>query len=274
MYPSANDLIPMLIMLCRCTGNRINEIYNGKFNIEQKSDMTPVTCADIAAHCAIVSGLEMITPDIPVLSEEADNTSFEERQQWQRYWLIDPVDGTREFINRTGEFTINIALIENNEPVLGVIYAPVIEVCYFASRDNGAFKLVTGHDAQPLRVRCSDHQKLVVTAGRSGTTPEFEHYIQHFFEPQVITIGSSLKSCLIAAGEADIYPRFGPTSEWDTAAAQCILEEAGGMITDINLQPLRYNTKESLLNPDFLAFGDVSHDWSGYLQSKSALHQR
>ncbi|VAW90282.1 3'(2'),5'-bisphosphate nucleotidase [hydrothermal vent metagenome] len=268
MQPTPNDLIPMLIMLCRCTGNRINEIYNGKFQIEQKSDMTPVTCADIAAHCAIVSCLEMITPEIPVLSEEADETPFEERRHWQRYWLIDPVDGTREFINRTGEFTINIALIENNQPILGVIYAPVIGACYYASRNNGAYKLLTGQQAQAINVRYSDRQKLVVAAGRSGTTPEFEHYIKQLAEPQIITIGSSLKSCLIAAGEADIYPRFGPTSEWDTAAAQCILEEAGGRITDTNLQPLRYNTKESLLNPDFLAFGDVDHDWSCYLRCK------
>ncbi len=265
MTPSPNDLIPLLIMLCRCTGNRINEIYNGKFNIETKSDMTPVTCADIAAHCAIVSGLEMITPDIPVLSEEEADIPFETRRQWQRYWLIDPVDGTREFINRTGEFTINIALIENNKPILGVIYAPIIEVCYYARRGNGAFKLIQGQEAERLTVRCCDEDNIVVARGRCGTPPEFDTYTHKLKPVEILNVGSSLKPCIIACGEADIYPRFGPTSEWDTAAAQCILEEAGGLITDFNMQPLRYNTKDSLLNPNFFAFGDTSKKWDQYL---------
>lgn len=265
MSPSPNDLLPMLIMLCRSTGNRIVEIYNGNFEIEHKSDMTPVTCADIAASSALVSGLEMITPHIPVLSEEMVAVPFETRRQWQRYWLIDPIDGTREFINRTGEFTINIALIENNKPILGVVYAPIIEVCYYATQNNGAFKLTNQQESQRLQVRACDEQTTVVAVGRCGTPPEFKAYVDKLHAPHLIKIGSSLKPCIIAEGSADIYPRFGPTSEWDTAAAQCILEEAGGSITDFNLQPLRYNTKESLLNPNFLAFGDTAQDWKKHL---------
>ena len=265
MTPTPQDLLPMLIMLCRSTGNRITEIYNGKFEIERKSDMTPVTCADMAAHCAITAGLEMLLPNIPILSEEDADIPFEERRQWQRYWLIDPIDGTREFINRTGEFTINIALIDNNQPILGIVYAPVIEVCYYASRGNGAYKLINGQQPLPLSIRPCDNSNTIVVGGRSGTTPQFESYVGKIPSPQVINIGSSLKSCMIAEGGADIYPRFGPTSEWDTAAAQCVLEEAGGLITNTQLQPLRYNTKPSLLNPDFLAFGDTEWDWQRYL---------
>ena len=266
MEATPQDLLPMLIMLCRSTGNRITEIYNGKFEIETKSDMTPVTCADIAAHCAISSGLNMITPEIPVLSEEEATIPFAERQKWQRYWLIDPIDGTREFINRTGEFTINIALIENNQPILGVVYAPVIGVCYYGSRNHGSFKLIAGQEPQPLKVRHCTEDKVIVAKGRCGTPPEFLAYVANLKPSQVIDIGSSLKPCIIAEAGADIYPRFGPTSEWDTAAAQCILEEAGGFITDFNMQPLRYNTKDSLLNPNFFAFGDANWNWHEYLQ--------
>jgi len=262
--PTPNDLIPLLIMLCRSTGNRIIEIYNGQYEVEQKSDMTPVTCADIAANSAIVSGLELITPHIPILSEEVTAVPFEIRRQWRRYWLIDPIDGTREFINRTGEFTINIALIENNKPILGVVYAPVIEVCYYATQNNGAFKLINGQDSLRLSVRPCNQQP-IVAVGRCGTPPEFKAYVDKLSDPHLMQIGSSLKPCIIAEGGADIYPRFGPTSEWDTAASQCILEEAGGSITDFNQQPLRYNTKASLLNPNFLAFGDTSLDWGKHL---------
>ena len=264
--PTPKDLIPMLIMLCRSTGNRINEIYNGKFEIETKSDMTPVTCADLAAHCAITAGLQMITPEIPILSEEEAEIPFAERQKWQRYWLIDPVDGTREFINRTGEFTINIALIDNNEPILGVVYAPVIGVCFYGSRGDGSYKLIAGQEPLKLQVRNCTKDEVVVAKGRCGTPPSFKDYVEQLKPSNIIDIGSSLKPCIIAEGCADIYPRFGPTSEWDTAAAQCILEEAGGLITDFDMQPLRYNTKESLLNPDFFAFGDKSQDWKDYLR--------
>ncbi len=268
MTPTPQDLLPMLIMLCRSTGNRIAEIYNGKFEVEQKSDMTPVTCADIAAHCAITSGLSMVLPNIPILSEEEAEIPFETRLQWQRYWLIDPIDGTREFINRTGEFTINIALIENNQPVLGVVYAPVIEVCYYASRGDGAYKLIAGQEPQRLQTQACQQNNIIVTRGRCGTPKAFNQYIEHLNPGKIIQIGSSLKPCLIAEGGADIYPRFGPISEWDTAAAQCILEEAGGQVIDFDGNPLRYNTKESLLNPDFFAFGDASIDWISYLSQE------
>jgi len=266
MSSSLQSMIEPLISLCRSTSMRIAEIYNGKYQIDQKSDMTPVTCADLAAHCSIMAGLDLIAPGVPVLSEEADEIPFAQRSKWHTYWLVDPVDGTREFINGTGEFTINIALIDNYRPILGIIYAPIIEVCYYATQGGGAYKLLPNCATRKvLHTRPCNKAEIVVVAGRSGPSPQFTDYVRQIPYCHTMTIGSSLKSCLVAEGCADIYPRFGPTSEWDTAAAQCIVEEAGGMIADTAMQPLRYNTKASLLNPNFFAVGDVRHPWRHYL---------
>jgi 3'(2'), 5'-bisphosphate nucleotidase len=247
-------------------GRRIMVIYDQGYSIEEKHDKTPLTEADLAAHEAIESGLSELTPDIPVLSEESRPLSFAKRANWQRYWLVDPLDGTREFIKHNGEFTVNIALIDGHQPILGVVYAPVVGSLYYAARGLGAFKR-TGLD-EPVRIRvrekCPD--KIVIAGSRSHQTPAFKEFIAQLDNYEIIRMGSALKSCLVAEGRADIYARLGPTSEWDTAAAQCIVEEAGGRMTDTAMRPLRYNTKDELLNPHFIVFGDSSIDWSAYIQ--------
>ncbi len=247
-------------------GRRILEVYEAGFNVEVKEDQTPLTEADMAAHEIIDAGLTYLTPQLPVLTEESTATPFEERRHWQRYWLVDPLDGTREFIERSGEFTINIALIDGGEPVLGIVYAPVMGLYYYACRGQGAFKReATG---QPERIRARRWEGGPLTLACSSATYRGGHLDQlaeRIGKCEVVTLGSALKSCLVAEGGADLYARLGPTSEWDTAAAQCVLEEAGGHLTDTQMQPLRYNTKEALLNPHFFAFGDSDEDWSKYL---------
>lgn len=244
---------------------RIMEVYARTFCVEHKADSSPVTEADLAANEVIVRGLMALVPEWPVLSEEGDHVPFEERQQWQRYWLVDPLDGTREFIKGNGEFTINIALIEAGQPVLGVIHVPVTGDCYFAAQSGGAYKKPKGQAAEQIRVRHWDGGQIIIAGSRACHSESFKELLNNFNERHVLTLGSSLKSCYISEGRADLYARLGPTGEWDTAAAQCILEEAGGRMTDLELKPLRYNRKDSLINPPFLAFGDGRHDWRRYL---------
>ncbi len=267
----SSELIDDIIELAIVAGHRILEIYNTDFGVEQKPDNTPLTAADMAAHHIIIEGLGQLTPDIPVLSEESATIPFEKRSQWQRYWLVDPLDGTREFVKRNGEFTVNIALIDNHESVLGVVYAPVTGATYYAARGMGAFKKTrggmsnNGNKTIAIHTRRKTANNTVITGSRSHRGSSLEAFLQKVGNHEVISMGSSLKSCLVAEGHADIYPRLGPTSEWDTAAAQCIVEEAGGRITKTDMQPLRYNTKDELLNPYFLVIGDPDFDWAQYL---------
>lgn len=248
-------------------GRAILEIYEGGFQVESKADNTPLTEADLAAHTIIEDGLRALTPDLPVLTEESAAIPFAERRQWGRYWLVDPLDGTREFISRSGEFTVNIALVEDNEAVLGIIYAPVLGVYYYACRGQGAYKREATNEPQSIRVRRWDGGKATVVCSSATHSGKFlQNLLDNIGDYDVVCLGSALKSCLVAEGKADIYARLGPTSEWDTAAAQCIVEEAGGQITDTQMQPLRYNTKDSLLNPHFLVFGETGQDWSDYLE--------
>ncbi len=251
--------------IAKQAGRKIIEIYDSNYQIEKKSDNTPVTSADLIAHKIIMEGLSELTTDIPVLSEESTKIPFEIRKQWQRYWLVDPLDGTREFIKRNGEFTVNIALIENHQSILGVIYAPVTKDNYCAWRNGGAYKTEPGQAHKKINVRKLDTQKPVIAGSRSHASDKLKDYLNKLGDIELISMGSSLKSCMIAEGRADLYPRLGLTSEWDTAAAQCIVEEAGGYITDTNMRPMRYNTKDSLLNPEFFVFGDNSCDWSSFL---------
>ena len=246
-------------------GRNIMEIYDRGFEVEEKADKTPLTEADMAAHRVIVEGLTALTPDVPVLSEESKPMTFEERAAWPLYWLVDPLDGTREFIKRNGEFTVNIALIEGHEAIVGVVYAPVVGSLYYAARGIGAFKKSELDDPVPIHVRSRCPKKVVIAGSRSHQSPQFKDFLSRLHDYEVISMGSSLKSCLVAEGTADIYARLGPTSEWDTAAAHCIVEEAGGQLTDTRMQRLRYNAKEELLNPHFFVFGDSSIDWSKYL---------
>ncbi len=259
------QLMGGVLAIARQAGDHIMSIYNSDFSVITKNDDSPVTEADMKAHAAIDDGLEELAPEYPVLSEESTAIPFDDRRRWERYWLVDPLDGTREFIKRTGEFTVNIALIDGHQPILGVIYAPVLSCFYYAAKGLGAFKQEKNDPAKIIHVKKKCRRKLIITGGRSQRDDSLNTLLNNVGEHEIIEMGSSLKSCLIAEGTADLYPRLGPTSEWDTAAAQCIVEEAGGFITDTHMQSLPYNTKESLLNPQFFVFGDNSVNWSNYL---------
>lgn len=254
-----------ILNIARQAGDEILKIYNTDFEVELKSDQTPVTAADIAADQLIHRLLKQLTPEIPVLSEEADSIPFSTRRHWSLYWLVDPLDGTREFIKRNDEFTVNIALIDNHHSILGVINAPVLKLDYFAWQGGGAYKAQHGKVEHPIHSRKADPEQLVIAGSRSHASTKLKNFMDNIGNAELLSLGSSLKSCLVAEGEADVYPRLGPTSEWDTAAAQCIVEEAGGHIRQTDMSPMRYNTKDSLLNPEFFVFGDDSINWSEFL---------
>ncbi|MDM7322062.1 MAG: 3'(2'),5'-bisphosphate nucleotidase CysQ [Gammaproteobacteria bacterium] len=247
-------------------GEAIMRIYAGKFDIVAKSDHTPVTAADLAAHRLIEAGLRKLAPQLPMLSEEGADIPYATRLQWSQYWLVDPLDGTREFIKRNGEFTVNIALIDGQEAVLGVVHAPALGVTYGARRGGGAWKWT---DSQPLRIQAHPQATIPprVATSRSHENERIRAYLKALGAHTRLPMGSALKSCLVAEGTADLYPRLGPTFEWDTAAAQCIVEEAGGFMTDTAMHRLCYNSKESLRNPEFFVFGDAKIDWSAFLPS-------
>ncbi|WP_457642993.1 3'(2'),5'-bisphosphate nucleotidase CysQ [Persephonella sp.] len=256
-----------LINIAKEAGDEILKVYNSAFSIEYKEDKSPLTEADKKAHSIILNGLKKIS-DYPVLSEEGRGIPYEERKNWKRFWMVDPLDGTKEFIKKTGEFTVNIALIEENKSVLGVVYAPAIDVLYFGGRDVGAFKLEKGSKKSLNGKKKIDKEEIVVVASRSHLNKETEQFIkkieESFKEVKIRSIGSSLKICLLAEREADVYPRLAPTMEWDTAAAHAVLSATGGKIVqykevdsfdEINSLPeVEYN-KENLLNPYFIAVG-------------------
>lgn len=247
--------------LARRAGAAILEIYAGSFAVEHKADDSPLTAADMASHRVIVDGLRELTPDIPVLSEEAKDIAWNVRRGWDRYWLVDPLDGTREFVKRNGEFTVNIALIENHAPVLGVVLIPVTGELYYGVAGDGAFlEASPGATPRPIATRAAASIPLVA-GSRSHSNERQAAMLGNLGEHRLVPVGSSIKFCMVARGDADLYLRLGPTSEWDTAAAQCVLEQAGGAVLDLRGEALRYNTKDSLLNPEFLALGDGSVDW-------------
>ncbi len=266
------ELSQKIVEICQEAGKEILEVYNDEagFQVDLKSDDSPVTRADIAANRVIVNMLNTVTPDIPVLTEESAVQPFEERQHWPRYWIVDPLDGTKEFINRADQFTVNIALVENHVATLGVVYVPVSGVAYVGNQE-GAFKIVDG-EAQEITCRALKGQSdtIEVVASKRHLSAETEQFIsavqKNFGEVSTTSIGSSLKFCLLAEGNADIYPRFAPTSEWDTAAAQAVVEAAGGKVLKTDLTPLDYNTKECILNPYFFAVADPKVRWELVMQ--------
>jgi len=263
---SSDALIESVIDIARRAGEAILEVYQRDFQVEHKDDNSPLTAADMAAHHIIVEDLRELTPDIPVLSEESVDIAWETRREWQRYWLVDPLDGTREFVKRNGEFTVNIALIEGDRSVMGVVQTPVTGELHYARRGEGAFcQANPGAEVRSIHVRRAS-SPLVVAGSRSHASERQQTLLARLGRHELVPRGSSLKFCLIARGEADLYLRAGPTSEWDTAAAQCVLEAAGGAVTLLDGEPLRYNTKESLLNPEFIAVGDTSVDWAARLR--------
>ena len=260
----ANSLVRPLLALARDAGAAIMRVYGQDFAVEHKDDRSPLTEADMASHHLIVAGLEKLAPGVPVLSEESATIPWDARRAWTRYWLVDPLDGTREFVKKNGEFTVNIALIENGESVLGVVYAPALDEMHYGARGLGAF-VCDGASDVPVAVRKPALAPLRVAGSRSHMDPRSAAFIERLGEHTLLGMGSSLKFCRMAEGGLDVYPRFAPTSEWDTAAGQCVLECAGGAVLTLDGRPLRYNTKESLLNPDFLALGDDALPWREWL---------
>ena len=241
-----------IITIAKEAGNAIMQIYKQDFEVEYKQDSSPLTLADKKANDIIEDGLNQLSVNFPILSEEGKETPYEDRKHWEYFWLVDPLDGTKEFVKKNGEFTVNIALICKDTPVLGVVYAPALDICYWAKQDEGAFK-----DGQKLPLKTdSQRNTYKIVASRSHMSDETQAFIDAIDidkEKELISIGSSLKICLVAEGEADIYPRLGPTMEWDTGAAHAIVNESGGQLNDQkNNNALKYNTSERLLNNYFI----------------------
>lgn len=265
-----NDLLSAVIQLAHEAGIAIMQIYRSNFAVKHKDDHSPLTEADLAAQWVISQGLQSLCPELPLISEECELAPYTERKQWQRYWLVDPLDGTREFVKRNNEFSINIALIDHEQPVLGVVYAPALDLCYYASSGQGAYKQQGDMPPQRIHARPLDLGNITIAASRAHPGQKIQAMLGHISRqhgaPQIINMGSSLKICMVAEGKADMYPRLGLTAEWDTAAAQCILEAAGGMLVDRHGLRLYYNRKDTILNPEFFARGVTAHDWNQYLE--------
>ena len=256
--------------IARAAGAAILDVYQGDFDVQTKGDDSPLTAADLAAQRVIVAGLAALEVQYPVLSEEAKALPWSQRQHWSRYWLVDPLDGTREFVKRNGEFTVNIALIDEGRSVMGVVLAPVTGELYVAEHGQGAW--LQAHEVGPWqRIRTRPLGDPPRVAGSRSHGDAQGTLLQQLIgcDYQLVPLGSSLKFCLIARGQADVYLRLGPTSEWDTAAAQCVLDEAGGAVLDLAGREFRYNRGESLLNPEFVAVGDSSIDWAQRLNQKT-----
>ena len=248
-------LAQALMPIVARAGAAIMRVYDAGFTVQHKEDNSPLTLADLESQRVIIEGLNEVTPDIPILSEESAQAPWSERRTWRELWVVDPLDGTREFVKRNGEFTVNIALVQEHEPLLGIVAAPALGLLYWGARETGAFSHHRGAARRPIKVS-PPQNPLRIIGSRSHMSPQTAGYLARL-RPHVMTaIGSSLKFCWVAEGKAELYPRFGPTSEWDTAAGQAVLEAAGGHVTRPDGHRLRYNCRESLINGDFLAFSD------------------
>ena len=262
MSTPARELLDRVADVARRAGREILEVYaEGVVAATAKADESPLTAADLRAHGLIVGSLAKLTPDIPVLSEEAADTPFSERSQWRRYWLVDPLDGTKEFLSRNGQFTVNIALIEAHAPLLGVVHVPVSDTSYLGWVGNGAWRQQAGAPAEAIRVAAHSASPLRVVGSRSHRGDSLDAFLARVGPHELVAVGSSLKFCLVAEGAADVYPRLGPTSEWDTAAAHAVVSGAGGTVSRLDGTPLQYNTRAELLNPFFVAWGPKDRDW-------------
>ncbi|WP_421620803.1 3'(2'),5'-bisphosphate nucleotidase CysQ [Alkalilimnicola ehrlichii] len=262
-----NNLLTTLHTAMDEAAHRVMAIYADpdRFDTRRKADDSPVTAADLAAHDCLVAHLRAVAPDIPVVSEEARPAPWSERRHWSRCWIIDPLDGTKEFLKRNDEFTINVGLVEGGQPVLGMVDAPALGERYYAIRGEGAWRQSAGAEPRSIRVveppRAGDRPWRVV-GSRSHASAETQAFIEQLPEVELVPMGSSMKVCLVAEGRADLYARLGPTGEWDTAAAQCVLEEAGGCLLSAETgEPLRYNERDSLINPWFIACARPDPAW-------------
>lgn len=266
-YRITQDLLDAVVTIATDAGKKIMQIYQRDFDVETKSDGSPLTEADAAADAHIKARLKSITPQVPILSEESASAEYAMRQHWSHFWLVDPLDGTKEFVNRNGQFTVNIALIDAGRPVLGVVYVPATDIVYYAAKGLGAFKREAKGAPQALRVSQYKGGAARVVVSRSHRGEAVDQFLARLKERegeyQTLDMGSSLKICLVAEGQADIYPRLGPTSEWDIGAGQCVVEVAGGKLLDLQGQPFRFN-KTSLLNPWFVVLGAGDYPWLTY----------
>lgn len=259
-----SSFLEPLTAIAESAGLAILEIYATDFAVEFKDDESPLTTADKAAHNIICEQLGALTPDIPILSEESADIAVEQRRQWSRYWLVDPLDGTKEFIKRNGEFTVNIALMDHHRPVVGVVHAPTMDTTWMGVDGAGAFRK-TAAGIEPIAVQTPTAEPIRVVCSRSHRDEKTSRFIDNLGPHDTVATGSSLKFCRIAEGSADVYPRFGPTSHWDTGAAHAVVTAAGGDVVTLDGTPLRYPTTESLLNPAFLVYGDTTRHWTHYL---------
>ncbi|WP_301099260.1 3'(2'),5'-bisphosphate nucleotidase CysQ [Otariodibacter sp.] len=257
------QLVENVLKIAYQAGEHIKYFYNNSVGIYIKADNTPVTDADIFVSKFVTQALQELTPDIPVLSEECCKIPLSEREHWEEYWIIDPLDGTQQFINRTGQFSVVIALVKKNIPVLGIIHAPIFDKTYYAYEQHGAFLIEGGRT-----VRLSNHNKLLSQTNRLQVTigaltcPQIEKAVRPPYNVEFIKCGSSsLKAGLVAEGKADCYIRFGDTGEWDTAAAEVLLNESGGKIFALNFKPLSYNQRETFVNPYFMMVFNKKLDW-------------
>lgn len=262
------SLLEPVVELAEAAGRAILEVYSTDFDVQSKDDASPLTQADLASHRHIVAGLKALTPDVPIISEESGLPEFEVRRRWSRYWLIDPLDGTREFVNRNGEFTVNIALVEAQRPILGIVHVPVQSKTYIGCRGVGAERREMGRRPAAIRVATSSGDPVRVVGSRSHRGDSLDAYLAALGPHEMVPMGSSLKFCVVAEGGADLYPRLGPTSEWDTAAAQAVVEQAGGAVVTLDGNPMKYNDKEPILNPHFFVIGPQDRDWLSVLPER------
>ena len=255
----SQEYIKKLIKISKNAGDAIMDIYESDFDVNLKSDQSPLTKADILSNKIICQSLKKITPDIPILSEESSDIAYHERSKWNQYWLIDPLDGTKEFIKKNGEFTTNIALIFENRPIYGMIHVPASNEIFWGSKEMGSYHLKGDSLSDMKKISASQEKKdsLRIVSSRSHPSGGLKILLEKLEKFELVRVGSSLKFCLIAKGEADCYPRLGPTCEWDTAAGEIIAESAGANIVNLENKTMKYNHKENYLNPHFLVSNSI-----------------
>ena len=249
-------MLDNLVDISRLAGDEILDVYNGMINVTLKDDLSPLTDADRRSNTVITDRLSQLYPDIPILSEEGQEINYSDRKGWNLFWLIDPLDGTKEFIKRNGEFTVNIALIEDGQPIAGVVYAPTKDTFWYGSREVGSF-IIKG-EARPEKISVIDnsHDPIKIVSSRSHPSSKLKSYLDRFKNHEIVNMGSSLKICLVADGSAHIYPRLGPTMEWDSGAGHAVLRYAGGFLTDTTTEEELIYNKKNLRNPDFICYGE------------------
>jgi 3'(2'), 5'-bisphosphate nucleotidase len=268
MSAASPKLLKEVAGIARQAAAEILEVYaSGDAGTTLKGDDSPLTQADLRAHRLIAAALGKLTPQIPMLSEEAADIPYAQRASWRRYWLVDPLDGTKEFLSRNGQFTVNIALIEDHIPALGVVHVPVTDTSYQGIIGTGAWVERAGHAVRPIRVSPSSASPVRVVGSRSHRGDSLDAFLARLGPHEMVPMGSSLKFCMVAEGAADVYPRLGPTSEWDTAAAHAVVTAAGGRVRTLEGTPLRYNMHEGILNPFFLVSGPEDRNWLALLSA-------